>query len=120
DFVVVEIDGHAHERPAEAILISRIEIKVDVAIAVHRAVAGGAAIDGAEVIVLQGLFPLRAPGRGARRHRGDLDRSPVGLHLPDIAAADKAEWAVIEIVTVELVDAHADRAGGDKWIEVVF
>ena len=45
---------------------------------------------------------------------------PLVLHLADIAAADKAKRAVIEIVAVELVDAHADRAGGDERIEVVF
>jgi len=49
-----------------------------------------------------------------------LNRAPVRLHLPHVSAPDETELTVIEIVAVEFVDAHADRAGGDKRIEVEF
>ena len=45
---------------------------------------------------------------------------PLVWTWPMIAAADKAQRAVVEIVAVELVDAHADRAGADERVEVVF
>jgi hypothetical protein len=83
-------------------------------------VAGGAANDRAQIVVAQRLFPLRAPCRRAGRHGGAFHRTAVGSHLADIAAADETEAGMIEIIAVELVDAHADRAGGDERIEVEF
>ena len=118
DLVVVEIDGHAHQRTAEAVAVGRIEIEIDVAVAVEAAVHAGAGLERAEIVVAHRLLPLRAPFRRAGRDRRRLDRPAVGLHLAHVAAADEAVRAVIEIVAVELVDAHADRAGGDERIEV--
>ena len=40
--VVVEVDRHPHQRPAEAVLVGRIEIEIDVAIAVEAAVDAAA------------------------------------------------------------------------------
>jgi len=42
------------------------------------------------------------------------------LHLPHVTAADKAVRAMIEIVAVEFIDTHADRAGCDKRVEDEF
>jgi hypothetical protein len=43
---------------------------------------------------------------------------PGGTGVAHIAAADKTVRAVIEVVAVEFVDAHPDRAGCDERIEV--
>ena len=74
----------------------------------------------AEVIVARRALPFCAPARRSRRNMGGLDRAPARLHLPHISAADEAKRTMVEIVAVELVDAHADRAGGDERIEVEF
>src|SRR5581483_6767787 len=105
------------QRPAEAILVGRIEIEIDVAVAVHAAVHARAGLQRALVVLLDRLLPLRAPQRRARRHRRGLDRSSIGLHLSHVAAADEAVRTMVEIVAVEFVDAHADRSGGDEGIE---
>src|SRR5215467_3151826 len=118
--VLMEIHGHTHERPAEAILVSRIEVEIVVAVGVPRGVHARAGIDRAEVVVAHRPFPLRAPGGRAGGHRRRFHRPAIGLHLAQVPAADKPQRTVIEIIAVELVDAHADRARGDEWIEVVF
>ena len=120
ELVVVEVDRHAHQRAAEAVLVGRVEVEIDVAVAVEAAVDAGAGRDRAEVVVLDRRLPFRAPARRARRHGRRLDRPSVGLHLAHVAAADEAVRAMVEIVAVEFVDAHADRAGGDERIEVEF
>src|SRR6185503_21375005 len=111
-------DGHAHQRTAEAVAIGRVEVEIDVAVAVEAAVYSRAGLHRAELVVahrgLPGCAPFRRPGRDRR----GLDRPAVGLHLAHIAAADKTVRAVIEIVAVELVNAHADRTGRDERIEV--
>src|SRR5882757_3645757 len=78
----------------------------------------GARLHCAEIVVLDGGLPPGAPlGRAGWRQRA-FDRAGAGLHLADVTSADEAERAVIEVVTVELVDAHADRAGSDERVEV--
>ena len=116
--VFLDVDRHPHQRPAETVLVERIEIEIDVAVGVEAAVHAGARLHGAEIVVLDGRLPCRAPFRRAGRRQRAFDRAGAGLHLADVAAADEAERAVIEIVAVEFVDAHADRAGGDERIEV--
>src|SRR6185312_8703567 len=74
----------------------------------------------AQIIVADFALPFGPPSRGPRRHRRCLDRPSVGLYLTEIAAADEAERAMIEIVAIEFVDTHAYRAGSDEWIEVEF
>ncbi len=117
-FVVVEIHGQAHQRAAEAILVGRVEIEIVGLVAVHRGVHARRGRDRAQIVVALRLLPFGAPARRAGRHRRRLDRPSIRLHLAEIAAADEAERAVIEIVAVELVDAHADRAGRDERVEV--
>ena len=112
--------GHAHQRTAEAVVIGRIEIEIDVAVAVEAAVDAGAGLHRAEIVVAHRVLPARAPFWRPGRDRCGLDRPAVGLHLAHVAAADEAVRTVIEIVAVELVDAHSDRAGGDERIEVEF
>src|SRR5262249_29965566 len=50
ELVLVEVDGHAHERPTETIGVGRIEIEIDVTIAIEAAV-NAPGFDTAQVIV---------------------------------------------------------------------
>src|SRR5436305_13401921 len=77
-----------------------------------------ARLERAQVIIGDGLLPLRSPLGSARGDRRALDRATVGLHLTEIAASDESQRAVIEVVAVEVVDADTDRAGRDERIEV--
>src|SRR6185295_16371563 len=77
-------------------------------------------IERAQVVIAQRLLPLQSPGRRAWRQFQAFERPSVGLHLPEVAAADETERTMIEVVAIELVDAHADRAGGNERVKVVF
>src|SRR5260370_42104745 len=118
DLVLVEVDRDANERSAEMVAIERVEVEIDVAIRVEAPVHAGSRRHRAQIIVAHGALPTRAPAGRTRRNRGRLNRAPVRLHLPHVSAPDETERTVIEIVAVEFVDAHADRAGGDERIEV--
>src|SRR5262249_53691552 len=120
DLVFLEIHRDAHQGPAEAILVDGIEVEIDVAIGVEAAVHARARLHRRQIVLLCCRLPRGAPFRCSRRNERTLDRTRAGLHLSDIAAADKAVRPVIEIVAVELVDAHADRARGNERVEVVF
>src|SRR5262249_49146014 len=112
-FIVVEIDGHAHEGTAEAIAIGRVKIQIDVAIAIEAAVYA-AALYIAEIVVAHRPFPLSAP---FWRPVWDWRCSywpAVGLHLSEVTTTNEPVWPVIEIIAVELVDAHANRTGRDE------
>src|SRR5262245_18231042 len=87
--VVAEIVAHADERPAERILVGRIEIEKILAV---RVVAAGSA-DGEGVIVpfRRCLLPLASPTRRARRHRPREDRAAVGGAGRNPGAAEEAE-----------------------------
>src|SRR4029077_4189316 len=65
----------------------------------------------------RGLFPLRPPSRSSGWNRPRRDGAAIGLPSGEIGAADKAQPAVVEIVSIKFVDNHSDCAGGDKWIE---
>ena len=42
------------------------------------------------------------------------------LYLTDIATASEPVRTMIEIIAIEFVDAHANRAGRDERVEHVF
>src|SRR4051794_6944811 len=107
DLVVVEIHGYSHQRTAEAVAIGRVEIEVDITIAVEASMHAGAGHDAAEIVVAYRGLPCRAPCRRPWRGGRCLNRTAVGLDLSHIATANKAMWAMVEIVAVELIDAHA-------------
>src|SRR5438270_10598670 len=79
-----------------------------------------AGLDAAEIIIASRALPRRPPFRRAGRHRCGLDRPAAGLHLAHVAAADEPVRTMIEIVTVEFVNAHSNRAGRNEGIEVEF
>src|SRR5271165_4697462 len=117
ELVLMKIHGDAHQWTIEAVAVRRIEIKIYIPIAVHAAMHSGPGLDRAQVIVPHRLLPLRTPLGCARWHRSRLDRPPAGLHLSHVAAADEAMWSMIEVIAVELIDAHADGARSDEGIE---
>src|SRR4029077_10483266 len=100
---------------AEAILIGRVEIEVAIAVAIAAAMRRRQ--DRAEAVVRDRLFPGPPPWRHAGGGRGGLDRAGIRLHNSHIAAANEAVGPVVEIVAIELVDAHAVRAAGNKGVE---
>src|ERR1700722_11823381 len=116
--VFLQIHRDPHQRTSKAILVGWIEIEIDVAVGVETAVHAGAGLDGAEIVFLHRLLPFGAPFGRSRRDQRAFDRAGAGLNLSHVAAADEAVRAMVEVVAVELVDAHADRAGGDERIEV--
>src|SRR5260370_21482144 len=71
----------------------------------------------AQVTLRHRLLPLGTPSRCSLWCPRALDRSAIGLHRAHVTAADEAVRSVIEIVAVELVDAHPDGARGNKGIE---
>src|SRR6516164_8833187 len=75
-------------------------------------------IEGAQVIVSQRLFPFQSPGRRSWRQLHTFERAPIRLHLTEIAASYEAQGAMIEVVAIELVNAHADCARRDERVEV--
>src|ERR1700744_711277 len=117
-FVVLDVDRHPHQRSAEAILVEGIEVEIDVTVRIEAAVHSCARLHGAQIIVPDRSLPGRAPLRRAGRRQRAFYWTGPRLHLADVPAADEAERAMVEVVAVELVDAHADRAGGDERVEV--
>ena len=118
DLVFVEVDRHPHQRASEPVLIEWVEIEIDVAIRIEAAVHASAGSHSAQIIVAHRALPLGAPFGRARRNVGVFNWATARLHLPHIAAANEAERPMVEIVAIEFVDAHANRAGGDERIEV--
>ncbi len=114
-FLVGIVEGDAHQRPAIDVPIGRVEIEIIAAMAHHRAMGGDGG--GAQISLDRCLLPLGAPFRHALRHIHHLDRPTAGIEDLDIAARDEAESLVVEIVAVELVDGHAQRAGADEGID---
>src|ERR1700759_100748 len=117
--VLFQIHGYPHQRPAEAISVSWVEVEIDITVGVEAAVDARAGFYGREIIVLYGGLPGCAPLRGTGRDKSAFDGPGAGLYLAHVTSADEAVWSVIEIIAVEFIDAHADRAGRDKRIEVV-
>ena len=78
----------------------------------------GARHDAAEIIVAHRGLPCRAPCRRPWREGRRLDRTAVGLDLSYVATTNKAMWAMVEIIAIELIDAHSDRAGSNERVEV--
>src|SRR5476649_2830714 len=76
----------------------------------------GANLDRLEIVVGNRLLPLRAPSGRVLGHRMRLDRPPIGGEQVDKTAADEIELSMVEIVAVELVHHHAQRACADEWI----
>ena len=106
--VVGEVVGQPQQRPAERILVGRVEVDEVLAVGIDRALRVERAV----------VVPLRpspasnpSPSRGVPCGTG---RSAIGAAVRavagDIAAAEEAQAGVIEVVAVEVVDAHA-RAG---------
>src|ERR1700722_7143621 len=115
--IVVKIHGNPHQRALETILVGRIKIEIHISVAVHAAVHARSRLECALVTLAHGLLPLGAPFGRARRRRCRLNRAAVGLPLPHVAAADEPVWTVVEVIAVELIDAHPDGARGDERIE---
>src|SRR5215472_8908175 len=84
-----KIDGHPHERAAEAILVRRVEIEIDVAVGIEAAVHAAAGFHRAEIVVAHRAFPGSAPFRRSGRGERTFDRSGTGLDLANIASADE-------------------------------
>src|SRR4029077_7005626 len=114
-FILVEIERDPHELTAKPIAVSRIEVTVGVT--VTAAAAMGDRLVAAQIVLRYRLLPLKTPSRSSLRRPGALERSAVGLHSPHVAATNEAMLPVIEIVAVELIDAHPDSARGDKRVE---
>src|SRR6185437_16135937 len=91
--------------------------QVDVAIAVHAAVHTRARLERTLIVLAHGLLPLGTPGGSARRDRGTLDGPAVRLDLAHVASAHKPVRSMIEVVAIELIDAHPDGTGGDERVE---
>jgi len=68
----------------------------------------GSGVNGTQAIVAARFHC--APQVGVPGGTTAVSITAVGLHLAEIAAAEEAQWAVIKIIAVEFVDAHADRA----------
>src|SRR5262249_23694632 len=119
ELVLMEIVRQPDQRPAEAILVGRVEVDMIIAIAIVGGMDTGSGIHRAEIVVLYGLLPFGAPSGRSRRRQRVLDGPSARLDVAQIAAAHETMRAVVEIVAIELVDAHADRAGSDEGIEDV-
>ena len=67
-------------------------------------------------VVLATAFFHFAPHLGVPFGRRMRSRSARAVRVPagDVAAADEAQARVVEIVAVEVVDDHAERAGADE------
>src|ERR1700733_6652377 len=117
--VVLQIHRYPHQRPAEAICVGGIEVEIDVTVGVEAAVDARAGFYGRKIVLFYGGLPGRTPLRGAGRDERAFDRPGAGLYLAHVPSADKAVRSVIEIIAVEFIDAHANRAGRDERIEVV-
>src|SRR5215831_2895884 len=109
ELVVVKIDSHAQHWTPEAVPVRRIEVEVNVAVAVEAAM-DAAAFEIAQIVVANGFLPLGAPFRRSFRDRSGFNGPAIGLHLAEVSAAYEAMRTMVEIVAVEFVDAHADRA----------
>src|SRR5215469_1678910 len=111
EFIFVEIERDPHELAAEPVGVRRIEVQVGVAVTAAAAV--GDDFVTAQIVLRHRLLPVETPSRSSLRCPRALDRPAVGLHRAHIAAADEAVRPMIEIVAVELIDAHPDRTGCD-------
>src|SRR6516225_9845885 len=87
EFVLVEIERDPHELAAEPVGISRIEIKIGVAVTAAAAV--GDHLVTCQIVLRHRLLPLEPPSRGSLRHPCALERSAVGLHRAQVAATDE-------------------------------
>src|SRR5690348_14314405 len=67
--VLVKIHRNAGQGPAKSITVRRIEIHIDIAVAVHAAVHTGAWLQRTQVVVAHSLLPLHAPAGSSRRYR---------------------------------------------------
>nr|GEZ34032.1 hypothetical protein [Tanacetum cinerariifolium] len=115
--VLREVEGDTQQRTAQRILVGRVERQVVGA----RCIAARFTADGhgAGVVLDRGFFPFRTPRRGAGRERARVDGRSADRGYPGAAAADETQTGVVEVVVVELVDAHADGTATDKWVEVL-
>ncbi|KAG1455868.1 hypothetical protein G6F57_015214 [Rhizopus arrhizus] len=116
ELVVMPVERHAQQRLAIGVLVRRIQRQIGVAVRHHR--TGNADGHEALVRVLHTRFPGRAPAGGARRRRRLLDGTAAVAHVADAGAAQKAQRAVVELVAVQVVHAHAARAGAHEGVQL--
>ena len=114
--VVFEVEGHAQQRLAEHVSVSRVQIQVVVAVG-HGAAAGADVHGGAEPLG-GGLLPLRTPGGRAARH-GTIADGQVGVVAGrhDVAAHHVERPAVEVPVGVEVVDDDVGAASRYEGVE---
>src|SRR5262249_49698802 len=110
----MKVERHAQERPAVAVAVGRVEIKIVLAIGHHAALI----VDSQRMVVVahHRALPLRAPGRRAGRHWPESDWSSGRTRSRDAAAADEPFLAMVKAPGVEVVNHHGQRACGHERI----
>src|SRR5262245_3076104 len=106
EFVLMEVERDPHELAAEPVGISRIEVTIGITVTAAAAVGDRLVIP--QIVLRHRLFPFAPPSRRSLRCPCALDWAAVGLHRTQVAPTDEAMRPMIEIVTVELIDAHSD------------
>ena len=104
--VVGEVERHPQHRAAERVALGRVEVEVIAAVAHHRAVGHDRRRSSDNWPRPRCLHS--APHFGVLSGTGwvSIGRR-AGVERADIAAADEAQPAMVEIVAVEIVDDHA-------------
>src|SRR5215207_5247427 len=104
--IIGPVEGEAQQRVAPRVAVGRIEIEV--VLPVGRRLALHAEVDDPVVVLLDRLLPRASPARGAGWKGTAAENRPgPGLATGDIATAEEPQIRVVEVVTIELVDAKA-------------
>ncbi len=102
--VVGAVIGHAQQRPAERVLIDRIDVEIVLVIGVDRALR--VEVDHVVVPLDCLLLPFRAPARCLRGNIAPPDRRCRAAAASDVAAAEESEARMVERLAVEIVEDH--------------
>ena len=113
-----EVVGHAQKRQPVGILVGFIQGKIVCLVGDGRSLCPDA--QGTVEVVRGGLLELRTPCARTRRGGVALDGAFAGLRQRNDAAVDELEIGVIEVVGVEVVITHAERASPGKEVHGFF
>ena len=116
--LIGKVVGHAQKRQPVGILVGFIQGKIVGLVGDGRALCPDA--QRTVEVVRGGLLELRTPCARARRGGVALNGAFAGLRQRNDAAVDELEIGVIEVVGVEVVITHAERASPGKEVHGFF